>query len=125
MLDQMVDGAVQIQNLAPVHPKSNAKYSTMRDLFELKVVFTDVLGPEALEQVLHGKRGIVNTCGSGMTAAIIWLALQMLQVDSAIYDESSLGPAMPHVQKARSSSQTRIKMVLHSQGYVGRSIVKQ
>ena len=62
----------------------------MRDLSELKAVFTNVLGPEGLEQVLQGKRGVINTCGSGMTAAIIWLALQALQVDSAIYDEVSL-----------------------------------
>jgi len=38
-------------------------------------------------------RQFVNTCGSGMTAAIIWLALQQIGADSSIYDESWMGYA--------------------------------
>lgn len=40
-----------------------------------------------LQEVLEGKRSVINSCGSGMTAAVIWLALQELGADSAIYDE--------------------------------------
>jgi len=46
---------------------------------------------EALQP--NAKRRIVNTCGSGMTAAIIWLALKRLGIDSALYDESWMGYA--------------------------------
>ncbi|KAK0557065.1 hypothetical protein OC846_000712 [Tilletia horrida] len=34
---------------------------------------------------------VTATCGSGMTAAVIWLALQQLGIESAIYDESWTG----------------------------------
>lgn len=40
-------------------------------------------------------RQFVNTCGSGMTAAIIWLALQQIGVDSSIYDEVCVMPILP------------------------------
>jgi len=36
-----------------------------------------------------GELGATNTCGSGMTAAVLWLALNQLGVQSAIYDEVS------------------------------------
>ncbi|CAO1636845.1 unnamed protein product [Parajaminaea phylloscopi] len=38
-----------------------------------------------------GAPAITATCGSGMTAAIIWLALQTLGVETSIYDESWMG----------------------------------
>lgn len=62
--------------------------------------YTTLLAPESLlsevEKVV-GERGleglkskeIINSCGSGMTAAVIWLALQELGVNSALYDEVS------------------------------------
>jgi thiosulfate/3-mercaptopyruvate sulfurtransferase len=34
-----------------------------------------------------------QTCGSGMTASVIWLALNRLGVDARIYDESWSGYA--------------------------------
>lgn len=34
-----------------------------------------------------GELAATNTCGSGMTAAVIWLALNQLGIQSAIYDE--------------------------------------
>ena len=40
-----------------------------------------------LQQVLEGKRSIINSCGSGMTACVLWLGLQLLGVRSAVYDE--------------------------------------
>ncbi|KAK0521298.1 hypothetical protein OC835_006931 [Tilletia horrida] len=38
-----------------------------------------------------GQVAVTATCGSGMTAATIWLALQQLGIESAIYDESWTG----------------------------------
>jgi len=38
-----------------------------------------------------GNREIVNTCASGMTVGISWLALQQLGIKSSIYDESWMG----------------------------------
>lgn len=38
-----------------------------------------------------GEPAVTATCGSGMTAAIIWLALKTLGVQASIYDESWMG----------------------------------
>ncbi|PWN22692.1 Rhodanese-like protein [Microstroma glucosiphilum] len=38
-----------------------------------------------------GTTAVTATCGSGMTAAVIWLALRTLGIQSAIYDESWMG----------------------------------
>ena len=43
-------------------------------------------------------RRFVNTCGSGMTAAVIWLALQQIGVNSSIYDEVRLEPICPRIR---------------------------
>lgn len=51
------------------------------------------------QALLDGKLSVVNSCGSGMTAAILWLALQELGVNSAIYDEVCTHN-FPHVKRA-------------------------
>ncbi|KAG8913715.1 hypothetical protein FRC01_004414 [Tulasnella sp. 417] len=67
--------------------------------------YTTLLPPNSLlsevEKIVgeHGFDGlkskqIINSCGSGMTAAVIWLALQELGVNSSLYDESWTGYAM-------------------------------
>lgn len=35
-----------------------------------------------------GTAAVTATCGSGMTAAVIWLAMRTLGIQTAIYDES-------------------------------------
>ena len=67
---------------------TNPSYKTLKSPDELRKVLLKAVGSEqALQDVLSGKKRVVNSCGSGMTAAVIWLALQELGVDSAIYDE--------------------------------------
>lgn len=80
-------------------PRSNATYTSLLEKFELEEVLRTTLGNAYFSQVLQGTRQVISTCGSGMTAAIIWLALRLVGVDSAIYDESWSGYA------ARSESQ--------------------
>ncbi|GAA6044290.1 hypothetical protein JCM8097_008680 [Rhodosporidiobolus ruineniae] len=68
-------------------------YKTLKSQEELERLFKEKLGGE-WEGVKKGEKGVVNTCGSGMTAAILWLALQRAGVDNAaIYDESWTGYA--------------------------------
>jgi len=52
-------------------------------------------GERILQRVLEGQKPVVVSCGSGMTAAIIWLALQELGAKGkvALYDESWSGYA--------------------------------
>jgi len=78
--------------LLELHSSGSSTYTTIREPDDLRKIIVDILGSdEALQP--NGKRRIVNTCGSGMTAAIIWLALQRLGVGSALYDESWMGYA--------------------------------
>jgi len=74
------------------HTSGSNTFTTIREPDDLRKIIVDILGSdEALQP--NAERRIVNTCGSGMTAAIIWLALQRLGVDSALYDESWMGYA--------------------------------
>lgn len=70
------------------------KYTTILEANELKEELIKALGEEYFQEVLSGKRSVINSCGSGMSAAIIWLALRILGVESAIYDESWSGYAV-------------------------------
>ncbi|TIA91399.1 hypothetical protein E3P99_01114 [Wallemia hederae] len=65
----------------------------LKNAQELKQVFENTIGKEELEKVLQGKRNVVTSCGSGMTAAIVALALEVIGGHSAIYDESWTGYA--------------------------------
>lgn len=69
-------------------------YTTLRAPDELSEEITKSLGAEYGKQVLAGARKIVTTCGSGMTAAVLWLGLSSIweaqQREApplAIYDE--------------------------------------
>lgn len=66
-------------------------YQTLLPANELNKVFEEVLGKESWEQVKSGEKDVINTCGSGMTAAVLALALEVAgrQSKSALYDEVS------------------------------------
>ena len=69
-------------------PSTDPSYKVLKSPDELRKALLKAVGSEqALQGVLSGKKSVINSCGSGMTAAVIWLALQELGVDSAIYDE--------------------------------------
>jgi thiosulfate/3-mercaptopyruvate sulfurtransferase len=68
-------------------PEKNLKFTTLLDAHNLKEALREGLGEGLLTQILEGKRSVVSSCGSGMSAAIIWLALRVLGTESAIYDE--------------------------------------
>ena len=71
---------------------TDPSYKTLLPRDELRQVLLRALGNDEakLEDVLQGKKQVVNSCGSGMTAGVIWLALSELGVKSAIYDEVRL-----------------------------------
>ncbi|KAI0728635.1 Rhodanese-like protein [Fomitopsis betulina] len=77
------------------------EYTTLKTSTQLLDVLEQALGRERLAEVLEGRRGVVASCGSGMTAGVIWLALQMVGVKGApaIYDESWTGYAMRQESK--------------------------
>jgi len=80
-------------------PKKNLEYTTLMSPKKLEDVLRSALGDERFTQVMEGKRTVINSCGSGMSATIIWLALRILGVESAIYDESWSGYALREESK--------------------------
>lgn len=73
---------------------TTSSYPTLLPPPELEKVFTEALGAEVWREVKDGKKKVVASCGSGMTACSIWLALDQLGVGgSGVYDESWTGYA--------------------------------
>lgn len=76
---------------------SERKYTTLKQQSDLwKLVNAAVGGDDGIEKLRHdgsssGSLGVSLSCGSGMTASVLWLALQQLGVNAAIYDESWMG----------------------------------
>lgn len=72
-------------------------FTTLKPQHELwKLVNAAVGGEDGIEKLRHdssarGALGVSLSCGSGMTASVLWLVLQQLGVDAAVYDESWLG----------------------------------
>ena len=55
---------------------------------DIRKALSDAVGPEETERILQGKRQVVTSCGSGMTAGVLWLGLQLLGVERVgLYDE--------------------------------------
>lgn len=58
-------------------------------------MFIKGLGAKTWEKIKAGS-GVITSCGSGMTAALVWLGLQLAGRDapgSAIFDEAWTGYA--------------------------------
>jgi len=73
---------------------STVAYTTLRPATGILESLQAALGPEYTKEVLSGKRSIITTCGSGMTAGILWLGLKTLGVENiGLYDESWTGYA--------------------------------
>jgi thiosulfate/3-mercaptopyruvate sulfurtransferase len=73
--------------------QTNSKYTVFRSKEEIEGELGDVLGSEFLAQAKRGERSIITSCGSGMTAGVLWLGLQLLGVSKVgLYDEVSGDP---------------------------------
>ncbi|PFH50741.1 hypothetical protein AMATHDRAFT_75429 [Amanita thiersii Skay4041] len=76
------------------------EYTTMLPPFELRKVLDASIGTERAKLVVKGEMPVVTSCGSGMTAGILWLGLKLLGVDRiGLYDESWTGYAMRSTSK--------------------------
>lgn len=63
--------ALSLPFQAVLSPESSTTppYRTMLSPEELEKVFEDVMGKDRWMEVKSGKRGVVGTCGSGMTVS--------------------------------------------------------
>lgn len=67
---------------------SGSTYTTFLPVPELRSALVNALGETNAKDVLEGRRKIVASCGSGMTAGVLWLGLRLLGVEKpALYDE--------------------------------------
>ena len=49
------------------------------------------VGPAEVKKILKGERSVITSCGSGMTAGVLWLGLQLLGAQKVgLYDEVEL-----------------------------------
>ncbi|KAK4055823.1 hypothetical protein OIO90_003077 [Microbotryomycetes sp. JL221] len=83
-------------------------YQTLLPPRDLEAVFVEALGgQETWQQVKNGDRGVFSTCGSGMTAAVIWLALKVAgrEQNAGLYDESWTGYASRPESKIEKGTQ--------------------
>nr|XP_018262265.1 thiosulfate/3-mercaptopyruvate sulfurtransferase [Kwoniella dejecticola CBS 10117]OBR84423.1 thiosulfate/3-mercaptopyruvate sulfurtransferase [Kwoniella dejecticola CBS 10117] len=76
-------------------------YSSYKSIDELKKVFAAAVGgEEELTKLIVNQKGVVLSCGSGMTAAIGWLANELIKQNegkglrTSLYDESWTGYAL-------------------------------
>jgi thiosulfate/3-mercaptopyruvate sulfurtransferase len=67
-----------------------SKYTTLLETSEIQKALIAAVGAEQADLVVKGKRRVTTSCGSGMTAAVLWLGLKTLGVEAvALYDEVS------------------------------------
>lgn len=70
--------------------KEGPDYTTLLPPSDIRRVLEETIGEENLEDVLSGERSVVTSCGSGMTAGVLWLGLQLVGAKNvALYDEVS------------------------------------
>ena len=67
---------------------SDEPYTTFKTRDQILGELKKAVGEEETQAILQGKRKVVTSCGSGMTAGVLWLGLKLLGVrDVALYDE--------------------------------------
>ena len=73
-------------------PHSSKTFTTFLPPNELLRKLADVVGAEYAQLIIEGKRSVTTTCGSGMTAGILWLGLKLIEESTsvALYDEVRL-----------------------------------
>ena len=67
---------------------SGETYTTFKTRAQILEELKKAAGEEEVEAILGGKRKVIASCGSGMTAGVLWLGLNLLGVKGvALYDE--------------------------------------
>lgn len=73
----------------------DGEYTTFLPEQELRAALDNVAGVQYAEKIISGERPVVTSCGSGMTAGVLWLGLSLLGAKNiGLYDESWTGYAM-------------------------------
>lgn len=79
-------------------PSSPTPYTTFLSPADIRKALVHAVGPEYAELIIKGEKPIVTSCGSGMTAGILWLGLRLIGVEKiGLYDEVRLSIYLMHV----------------------------
>ena len=71
--------------------KQGSEYTTFLAPSEIQNVLETAVGPAEVKKILKGERSVITSCGSGMTAGVLWLGLQLLGAQKVgLYDEVEL-----------------------------------
>ncbi|KAF8078382.1 Rhodanese-like domain-containing protein [Lyophyllum atratum] len=80
------------------------KYTTFLPPADVRKAMEEAVGSERADLISEGRLSVTTTCGSGMTAGILWLGLKLLGVkEISLYDESWTGYAMRSTSKIEKS----------------------
>lgn len=72
--------------------RSGDAYTTLLPEEQLKLALINNVGEDLAESILQGNTSVITSCGSGMTAGVLWLGLKVLGVEDSkisLYDEVS------------------------------------
>ena len=68
--------------------KHGSEYTTFLTPSEIQNALEATIGPAEVKKILKGERFVITSCGSGMTAGVLWLGLQLLGAQKiGLYDE--------------------------------------
>ena len=74
--------------LATQTTSAGTPFTVIRPVAEIRQALIDAVGEQRAEAIIKGEASVATTCGSGMTAAVLWLGLKLLGADKvALYDE--------------------------------------
>lgn len=72
-------------------PDSDIQFTKFKSSSEIQVELQNGIGLANFRKALEGKCNIVTTCGSGMTAGILWLGLKTIGIEEiSLFDEVGL-----------------------------------
>lgn len=87
---------LQKHTYTPSGATEPVSYTTVASPSALHAALENALGKDYADAVRAGERGVITSCGSGMTAGVLWLGLQLMGVQRVgLYDEVS--PVWPAV----------------------------
>lgn len=68
--------------------KDGREYTSFLPASDVRRILNDTFGETETEKIICGERSVITSCGSGMTAGVLWLGLQLLGAPHiSLYDE--------------------------------------
>lgn len=76
--------------------KNGQEYTTFLPPSEIRRALDNAVGAGEAAKIIRGERSVITSCGSGMTAGVLWLGLQLLGAPHvSLYDEVRLPSSVP------------------------------